>query len=174
MGEMYITTMILAMLVGVIFIYSLYCLIDLMVFKAKIVATGGNGTVKHINLYRLLLRLKGGKGLARVPDMLFRISIALKIDSIITAIALIATIILIGITATLSVFNSTTSAIIINNRNIIQNKFVEDNWVDEKDDARHENSSDSSEGSEDDADSTNDTDDADDTDESFNGSGGHF
>lgn len=143
---MYAVTMMLAILFGILFIYSLYCLIDLLIFKAKTVATAGRGTTKHINLYRLLLRLKGGKGPASVPDILFRAGIAIKVDMVITIISLIATIILIGVTATLSIFNNSAAAIIRNNHAIIQERREEssDDWVDSKDDDRHDTETDES------------------------------
>lgn len=148
---MYIGFLLATILVAVILAYSIYCLIDLFMFKLKIIATNGRGTMKHINVYRFILRLHGGDSPARVPDTLFRIGIAKKIDIVITIVTLILTIILIGITATLSVFHNSTAAVIRNNYAIIQERREEttDEWVDEKDDERHEGETDSSEASSD-------------------------
>lgn len=142
MTEMYIITMLLTALIGIIFVYNLYCLIDLFLFRLKVIATTGHGTTKHINIYRFILRLNGGTGPGRVPDTLFRIGMALKINSVLTAVTLILTIIMIGVTATLSVFNTATAAVIRNNHAIIQQRQEDSSedssdWVDEKDDDRH-------------------------------------
>lgn len=148
-------------LIGVAFIYGLYCLIDLWLFKLKTIATMGSGTTKHINLYRLLFSLQGGKSAGRVPDILFRIGIALKIDAVITVILLVLTIIFIGMTATLGIFSNATAAVIRTNQSIIQERREESttetsesttdentttsteegNWVDDKDNDRHSNDS---------------------------------
>ena len=142
MTEMYIIAMLLTAFIGILFIYNLYCLIDLFLFKLKVIATAGHGATKHINIYRFILQLNGGTGPGRVPDTLFRIGMALKINGILTAVTLVLTIMLVGVTATLSVFNTSTAAVIRNNHAIIQQRREDSSenssdWVDEKDDDRH-------------------------------------
>jgi len=148
MNESYIVTLLVTVLVAIVFIYSLYCFIDLWVFKVKIVATGGHCKTKHLNIYRFLFRLNGGQGSGKVPDMLFKSGLALKIDGVITIVALIATIALIAISAALSVFSNMSAAIIINNQNSVEEttesstdttEATDENgdWVENKDDQRH-------------------------------------
>lgn len=142
MTEMYIVAMLLTALIDILFIYNLYCLIDLFLFKLKVIATAGHGTTKHINIYRFILRLNGGTGPGRVPDTLFRVGMALKVNGILTAVTLVLTIMLIGVTATLSVFNTSTAAVIRNNHAIIQQRREDSSedssdWVDDKDNNRH-------------------------------------
>jgi hypothetical protein len=141
MAGAYMVSVVAFIMLTILLLYHVYCLIDLEIYRYRLVLHMGDVEQKHINLYRKIAGLSKNKGksLIRTGIRTVKSNIMSYIVKGITVLNLILVIITGLLSLSLYGLNNSMAAIALNNKHIVQSRRdkEDESWVDEKDDARH-------------------------------------